>query len=81
MQARSIGYSLGLSLAGSIDWDKASEVEKPVELAEAGSIDRLIVWLVEACRGWLDRARQGSSGCLMQTRSIGLAESIDWADR
>ena len=24
MQARSIGYSLGLSLAGSIDWDKAN---------------------------------------------------------
>ena len=48
------GYSLGLSLAGSIDWDKASEVEKPVELDRSRPLERSKAAKVARC--WLERA-------------------------
>ena len=58
MQARSIGHSLGLSLAGSINWDKASEVEKPVELDRSRPLERPKA--AKVARSWLERATQSS---------------------
>ena len=52
------GYSLGLSLAGSIDWDKASEVEKPVELDRSRPLERPKA--AKVARSWLERATQSS---------------------
>ena len=41
MQARSIGYSLGLSLAGSIDWDKASaKIDTKIEAKSVPTVAR-----------------------------------------